>query len=266
MTTEPIRAGGSGDFVAAEQVVQHVRHLIDRKKLKPGDQLPPERELATAVGVSRPTVRAALSSLAAMGVVQARQGAGTFIMGGPPRLGIGPLSFLAALHGFTRDEMFEARRVLEVGATGLSAERARGEHLAAMAEEVAGMFASLSDPQAFLLHDVRFHRAVAAGSMNPVIATLIETVSALVYERRRLSVERARDLKESAAMHQRIYRAVRDRDPDRARQEMSDHLDLARMAQASEGEEVEAPLPEVAEPAPRRISKPAAVARRRSAR
>jgi GntR family transcriptional repressor for pyruvate dehydrogenase complex len=247
MTTEPVTPDARGDFVAAEQVVQHVRRLIDRKKLKPGDRLPPERELASAVGVSRPTVRAALSSLAAMGVVQARQGAGTFIMGGPPRLGSGPLSFLAALHGFTRDEMFEARRVLEAGAAGLSAERSRGENLAAMAEEVAGMFASLSDPHAFLLHDVHFHRAVASGSGNKVLATLIETVSALVYERRRLTVERARDLKESAEMHRRIYRAIRDGDSDRARLEMSDHLDLARMAQASE-EQV--PEPEPADPRP----------------
>jgi GntR family transcriptional repressor for pyruvate dehydrogenase complex len=62
-------------------------------------------------------------------------------------------------------------------------------------------------------------------------------VSALVYERRRRTVERARDLRESAEMHRRIYAAIRDKDPERARQEMSAHLDLARMAQASEPEE-----------------------------
>jgi len=59
-----------------------------------------------------------------MGVVQIRQGAGTFITGGPPMLGSEPLSFLAALHGFTRDQMFEARLVLEVAVAGLAAERA----------------------------------------------------------------------------------------------------------------------------------------------
>jgi GntR family transcriptional repressor for pyruvate dehydrogenase complex len=57
-------------------------------------------------------------------------------------------------------------------------------------------------------------------------------------------VERARDLKESAEMHRRIYAAVRDKDPDRARQEMSAHLDLARMAQASEEPEGPAPVKE----------------------
>ena len=222
------------EIQAAEQVVRHVAVLIERGKLRPGDRLPPERELAQELGVSRPTVRAGLHALAAMGVTESRQGAGTFITGGPPRLGAGPLSFLAALHGFTRDEIFEARKVLEVGAAGLAAERALTDRLAPMAEEVTGMFAALSEPQTFLIHDVRFHRAVAAASGNPVLLALVEMVSSLVYEMRRDTVERAHDLKESAEMHRRIYQAIRDRDGDRARAEMARHLDLARMAQASE--------------------------------
>jgi GntR family transcriptional regulator, transcriptional repressor for pyruvate dehydrogenase complex len=222
------------DLQSADQVVRHVAELIERGELKPGHRLPPERELAENLGVSRPTVRAGLHALAAMGVTESRQGAGTFITEGPPRLGAGPLSFLAALHGFTRDQIFEARKVLEVGAAGLAAERGLSDRLAPMAEEVTGMFASLTEPQTFLVHDVRFHRAVAAASANPVLTALVEMVSSLVYETRRVSVERALDLKESAEMHRRIYQAIRDRDPERARAEMTRHLDLARMAQASE--------------------------------
>ena len=84
--------------VTAEIVVRHVRALIERGELKPGDRLPPERELAVQLGVSRPSVRAGLRSLAAIGVLQTRHGAGTFITDGPPTLGSEPLSFLAALH------------------------------------------------------------------------------------------------------------------------------------------------------------------------
>jgi len=214
--------------------VRHVAILIEGGKLRPGDRLPPERELAQELGVSRPTVRAGLHALAAMGVTESRQGAGTFITGGPPRLGAGPLSFLAALHGFTRDEIFEARKVLEVGAAGLAAESGLADRLAPMAEEVTGMFASMGEPQTFLVHDVRFHRAVAAAGGNPVLLALVEMVSSLVYETRRVTVEHAHDLKESAEMHRRIYQAIRDKDPQRARAEMARHLDLARMAQASE--------------------------------
>jgi GntR family transcriptional repressor for pyruvate dehydrogenase complex len=172
-----------------------------------------------------------------MGVVRARQGSGTFITDGPPRTEPGSLDMLATLHRFSRDEMFEARLVLETGIAGLAAERATGEDLAAMADEVTGLFDSLEAPQAFLLHDVRFHRAVAIASGNPVLGALVELVSVLVYDRRRSTVERARDLKESAEMHQRIYTAIRQRDAARARREMECHLDRARLSQLLEGED-----------------------------
>ena len=132
--------------------------------------------------------------------------------------------------------MFEARRVLELGAASLAAERATSDRIATLADEVTAMFASLDDPQEYLIHDVQFHKAVAAASGNPVLATLIDTISELVYETRRRTVERAHDLKESAEMHRRIYRAIKSRDPEKARDEMATHLSLARQAQASEEE------------------------------
>ncbi len=220
--------------VAAELVVSHVRALIEGGDLGPGDRLPAERELALRVGVSRPSVRAGLRALAAMGVVQSRHGAGTFIRGGPPMLGSEPLSFLAALHGFTRDEMFEARRVLEVGVAGLAAERATGDQLASISEEITGMYASMDDPQAFLVHDIRFHRAVAVAAGNPILASLVEMVSGLFYEHRRRTVQQGADLKEAADLHRAIYQALRNHDADRARQAMDAHLSLARARQATE--------------------------------
>jgi len=234
MTTTKRAKPRKQDLQAAEQVVRHIATLIDAGRLRPGDQLPPERQLAEDVGVSRPTVRSGLQSLAGMGLVEARHGSGTYVTSGPPRLAAEPLGLLAALHGFTRDDMFAARRVLEVGVAALAAEHTSGDHLAAMAEELAGMFASLTDPQAFLVHDLRFHRAVGAGSRNPVLCALVDMVASLVWEQRRLTVERARDLKESAELHRRVYLAIRDKDPDRARREMGEHLDRARAAQASE--------------------------------
>jgi GntR family transcriptional regulator, transcriptional repressor for pyruvate dehydrogenase complex len=220
--------------VAAELVVSHVRGLIENAALGPGDRLPPERELALRVGVSRPSVRAGLRALAAMGVVQSRHGAGTFIRGGPPMLGSEPLSFLAALHGFTRDEMFEARRVLEVGVAGLAAERATGDQLATISEEITGMYASMDDVQAFLVHDIRFHRAVAAASGNPILASLVEMVSGIFYEQRRRAAGIGRDLKEAADLHRAIYHALRTRDAARARTAMDEHLTLAHQRQSAE--------------------------------
>jgi GntR family transcriptional regulator, transcriptional repressor for pyruvate dehydrogenase complex len=229
----------SSDGVTAELVVQHVRGLIERGELRPGDRLPAERELAVQLGVSRPSVRAGLRSLSAIGVLQTRHGAGTFITDGPPTLGSEPLSFLAALHGFTRDEMFEARRALEVGVAGLAAERANDEQIATIAEEITGMFAALDDPQTFLIHDIRFHRSVAEASGNPILASLVEMVSALFYEQRRKTAQHGRDLKESAHLHRAIYHAIRAHDPKRASAAMSEHLSVAQQSQA-----LESPLPE----------------------
>jgi GntR family transcriptional repressor for pyruvate dehydrogenase complex len=235
MTTDLTRHAAGRDSVAAEQVIAHVRGLIERGELRPGDRLASERQLALDVGVSRPSVRAGLRSLAAMGVVQTRHGAGTFITDGPPALVNEALGLLAALHGIGFDPLFEARRVLEVGSAALSAQRASGEQIMAMSDEITGMYAALDDPQDFLRHDVRFHRAVALGANNPVLGALIEMVASLHYEQRRVTVERARhQLRESADMHRRIYQAIRAHDPEAARAAMDEHLRLAHAAQASE--------------------------------
>ena len=218
----------------AEQVVEQIRALIGSGQLRPGDRLPAERELCKQLGISRPSLRAGLRMLVAHGVLRARHGSGTYVADGPPSLDSEQLSLLAALHGFTFDQMFEARRVLEVQVAGLAAERATAEHLATIAEETAEMYAALDDPQQYLIHDIKFHRAIASASGNPILATLVEMVSAVMYDQRRETIGRAHDFKESVEMHQRIYRAIRSQKPDAARQAMHDHLALAQDAYRSE--------------------------------
>jgi GntR family transcriptional regulator, transcriptional repressor for pyruvate dehydrogenase complex len=223
--------------MAADVVISHIRGLIARGELGPGARLPPERELVREIGVSRTSVRAGLQALAAKGLLVTRHGAGTFIASGPPALDSEPLNFLAALHGFTRRETFEARRTLEVGVAGMAAERATGNVLAAIADEVTGMFASIDDPHAFLVHDIRFHRAVAAACGNPILASVVEMVSGMFYEQRRRTAGRARDRRPAAEMHRQIYQAIRDRDRARAEQLMAEHLRLAEQEQETEGPE-----------------------------
>ncbi len=206
-----IEANGAGQTI--EDVIARISGLIKGSQLKPGDRLPAERDLARQLGVSRPSLRAGLRALASMGVLKSRQGAGTFVAGGPPTLDSEPLRLLAALHGFSFNHMFETRSILEVGAAGLAAEHATSEQLATLAEEIAEMYAALADPQEYLVHDIRFHRAIAAASGNPTLATLVEMVSAVLYERRRETIDRAHDFKESLELHQQLYRAIRARQP-----------------------------------------------------
>ena len=89
------------------------------------------------------------------------------------------------------------------------------------------MFASLEQPLTFLLHDITFHRAIARASHNPILASLIEMVSAMFYEQRKANVGAVRDLREAAEMHRLIYQALRDKDGDAAQAAMSEHLRVA---------------------------------------
>ena len=222
----------------SEGVVKHLRGMIHHGELRPGDRLPPERDLAKLLGVSRPTLRAGIRSLAAVGVLESRQGAGTFVVKGDesPVLDSSSLSLMASLHGFTSEEMFEARRALEMAIAGLAAERATGEQLASLAEEMAGMYASLELPEDYLIHDMRFHQMVAAASGNRILTALMNMVAATLFDVRRKTVRRAHDLKESAEMHREIYRAIRDRNAEEARNKMRAHLLLAETAQRLEME------------------------------
>jgi GntR family transcriptional repressor for pyruvate dehydrogenase complex len=111
-----------------------------------------------------------------------------------------------------------------------------------MADEIAGMFATLEDPHAFLHHDLGFHRAVAAGSGNPIVAAIIGTLTEIIWETGRLKMSGV-SLRESAETHRRIYDAIRARSPERTRREMAEHLEKARWEQVEReaGDKLPAP-------------------------
>src|SRR6202012_5093973 len=119
------------------RVVDHIRTMIENGSLQPGDKVPPEREFARKLLISRASLRTGIGYLAAMGVMDVRHGVGTFVAAGPPELGKSSLSLLGALHGFQSWQMFEARRILESELAALAAERGKEEHHAALSEEVA---------------------------------------------------------------------------------------------------------------------------------
>jgi GntR family transcriptional repressor for pyruvate dehydrogenase complex len=221
---------------SSEEVVSRLREMIHRGELRSGDRLPPERDLAKLLGVSRPTLRAGIRSLTAVGALKSKQGAGTFVVeaDASPALDSNPLRLLASLHGFSSAEMFEARLSLEMAIAGLAAERATGDQLAAMAEELAEMFASIDEPEEYLVHDMRFHQTIAAASGNRILTALMNMVATILFDVRSKTVHRAHDLKESSEMHRQIYRAIRERNAEAARNTMRDHLLLAQAAQSKE--------------------------------
>ena len=216
------------------KVVDHIRALIEQGTLQPGDQLPPERELAQTLKISRASLRTGLGYLTAMGVMKVRHGVGTFISDGPAKFSKASMSLMGALHGFQFWQMFEARVIMEGNLAALAAERGKPEHHAALAEEVAEMYAVADTPGDFLKHDVLFHRIIAQASGNPILAALIDTVTSAMYEQRKETVQRADYLREMAEMHSEIFRAIHTRNPVEARKLMENHLRRAESAQNME--------------------------------
>jgi GntR family transcriptional repressor for pyruvate dehydrogenase complex len=227
-------ANGHGHYLT-QGVVEHVRKAIEEHALRPGDRLPPEREMAQQLAVSRPTLRSAIGYLAAMGVLRIRHGVGTFVADGPPEIGKSALNMIGALHGSQPWQMFETRIILESSLAALATQRSQERDFTVLAEEVADMYATCDSPSEYLIHDIRFHRAIAGAAGNPILAALMETVATALYEQRRHTVEHSANLRESADFHRDIYRAIRSRDAARAAELMRQHLRHAETAQHSEG-------------------------------
>jgi GntR family transcriptional repressor for pyruvate dehydrogenase complex len=219
------------DTDRTRQVVNHIRALLEKGALQPGDRIPPERELAHTLKISRASLRTGIGYLVAMGVMRVQHGVGTFIKDGPAEFSRASLGLMGALYGFQFWQMFEARLIIESSLAALAAERGKEEHHAAMAEQVADMFASADNPADFLKHDVLFHRIVAKASGNPILAAIIETITTAMYEKRRKTVQRAHYLRDMAEMHREIFRAIRAHDPVQARKLMELHLQTAESAQ-----------------------------------
>lgn len=224
----------SAPNAAAELVEEHVRQLILRGELTRGQRLPPERDLVRLLGLSRTSVRAGLQALANKGVLVIRRGAGTFVADGPLVLDSAQFHFLSALHGFSLHEMFDARRTLESGVAARAAQHATGDDLAAISDAVTGMYGATTDPAAFLAYDAQFHRAVAAASHNPILASIVEMVAGMFFTRRH-TLEQGRDLKPVAEKHQLIYQAIRARDGALASERLIEHLIDAEWRQQREG-------------------------------
>ena len=96
------------------------------------------------------------------------------------------------------------------------------------------MFAAIDDAHRFLVHDIRFHRAVAAAARNPLLAAIMEMVADLFYDRRKTTVGQWRRAPEAAEQHRRIYQAIKAKDVKKARAEMDEHLQWALEDQEAE--------------------------------
>lgn len=213
-----------------DQVVDGIKSMLLDGRLTPGDRLPIEKDLATDLGVSRGSLREGLRALATLGIVDSRQGDGTYITSLDPGLLLAPLSFVVDLQGAGDASAFHGvRRVLETEAAGLAALRidAAGLEQARSALDDAAQILAADevDHDRLLETDIAFHRVIAMASGNPVLAALIATLASRTARARlwRGLTQEGAELR-THDEHEAIYAALVSGDPDRARLRMANHL------------------------------------------
>ncbi len=220
-----------------EQIVEQIERRIQRGELRPGDQLPSERELAEQFGVSRTAVREAIKALREKGLVEVYPGRGTFVADNIPQVIRQTLGMLLGRERARRiSDLMEVRELLEPAIAALAAERATEEHLEAMRRAVEIMDASFDDPERFVEADLDFHLALAEGTGNPLIPLLLDPIIDLLREHR-IQVFRVGGAARGQFYHKQILEAVMRRDPEGARAAMIAHLQQIREDSARIGEE-----------------------------
>ena len=212
-----------------EQIVEQVEESILKGRLKTGEQLPAERELAQSFGVSRTAVREAIRTLREKGLVEAYSGRGTFVTYGTPQAVRQSLDLLmkvgqhdGAIH------LAELRQILEPEIAALAALRIKEQLLCTMREALSTMDRSLHDPEAYVEADLDFHLALAEATQNPLIPALMDTIIDLLREQRKRTALVEGGLQRGQSHHKKILEAVMQRDPQAARLAMRNHLQQVR--------------------------------------
>jgi GntR family transcriptional repressor for pyruvate dehydrogenase complex len=212
-----------------EQIVQQIEDSVLKGTLKPGDQLPAERELAQQLGVSRTAVREAVKTLREKGLVEAYSGRGTFITDGTSQAARQSFDLMIKLgQQEGSPQLAELRLILEPGIAALAAARAKEEDIATMREAVEVMERAQKDPEAYIEADLDFHLALAEAAANPLILSLIDSIVGLLREQRIKIFNVEGGPQRGQVHHKRILEAMERRDSEMARSAMRSHLEQVR--------------------------------------
>lgn len=209
------------------QVADQIRHVIDQGRFEPGTRLPPERELAVQLGVSRPSLREALLALEIEGRVEIRMGSGVYVCAPPGGNAADPLPL-----GESPSELMHARSVIEGSIITLAAARATRQGLDQVKSCLETMRNEISRGQPPVDADRRFHMAVAEMTGNTVLVRLVGELfdgrHALIMSRLTRRVESVRTWESALREHEAIYQALEARDPQEAVAAMFWHLSASR--------------------------------------
>jgi GntR family transcriptional repressor for pyruvate dehydrogenase complex len=201
-----------------DEAIEKIKQMIISGRVRPGEKLPREADLAAELGLSRNSLREAVKALSLINVLDVRQGDGTYATSLAPSLLLEALSFIVDFH---RDdtvlEFLEVRRILEPGATALAALRMSDEDKTKLGD-ILDSVAVDSPVEDFVAADLEFHKKIAIGSGNSVLASLVDNMS-MPTARARIwrGMTEPRAQERTLAEHRAIYQAIVNGDPDLAR-------------------------------------------------
>jgi GntR family transcriptional repressor for pyruvate dehydrogenase complex len=212
-----------------EQIAEQIEKRILGGELRSGDRLPTERELSEQFHVSRTAVRAAMKKLAQRGLVDMRPGRGTIVIDGTSQAMRHSMGLMMKVgQAGSSESLVEVREIIEPEIAALAAVRATDEQIAAMREAVEVMDTHIHEVNAYIAADNDFHRALATGTQNILILTLVDSIVDLLSEQRELIFSTNGAPERGQIHHKRILESVVRRDAEAAREAMRAHLQQVR--------------------------------------
>ena len=206
---------------------------IKKGKIKKGDKLPSEREMAESLGLSRASVREALRALEVIGLIESIQGAGNYIRTNFDNSLIEPLSLMFMLQESSVKEMYDLRETLELQCVKLSARYIEENELGLLTAILNRMYLAKTEEESLEL-DIEFHYLIAKTSRNMLLINVLEVLSQLMDEfirKSRMQILHEGNTRENLLeIHENLLRALKCREEAKASQAMKEHFDLIRKA------------------------------------
>lgn len=213
-----------------EQIVEQIKELMRQGNLKPGDKLMSERELSDKLGVSRTSVREALSALDFLGILESRHGEGTFISEVSEQVLIEPLALFMTIDRESSLELLEVRKLMESYAAELAAVRADEEDIKKMNQVVELMEQDFKQNILGEENDAMFHYSIAEATGNKMLVKMMNLISDLLVQNMRTSRQYLFNKKGNAEklylQHLNIFNAIKEGNHELAKKEMYNHLDF----------------------------------------
>lgn len=211
----------------SDHVFEQLRELIYRGQLKPGEQLMPERELSEAMNVSRTTIRNAINRLVVMGLLEQKQGKGTFVCA-PDAMKSNPMALAMEAQEASVEDLLEVRMGLEANAAALAALRASAKDIAYMEDSVREMQKEVRLGRYGTEADVSFHMAISYATKNPAQIQVMKNFSDFLFfairESRQQLYEAPEQIEMILEQHTRILQAIKSRNARDAYLTMQAHI------------------------------------------